>query len=338
MAGGIKGLSKVQIGAEGTAGTAVAATAILRSAFAAPDDQRSLVFPAEDIGYASGNDRTYTPYLLGRLDIPEREATFEQLPYTLAAGIKSVVAGAADGVGSGKIYAYPLPTNTYPAAPKTYTLESGDNQQAEEMEHSFVSEFVLSGQERQAMMIKDTWQGRQWTTANFTAGLTAPTVEPILFQKAKLFIDAEGGTLGATQVSASLLALTASIKTGWIPNFTGDGELYFTDAEFVRDQMEVLINITFRHNASSVAEKANWRNEVARQLRIAVEGSTLVTPGTAYSKKTLLIDAAGKWERFEPLGERNGMMISNGIFRARYNAAANLFASLTVVNALAALP
>jgi hypothetical protein len=336
MAGGIKGLSKIQIGAEGTAGTAVPATTVMRSAFAAPDDQRPLTFPTEDIGYLSGVDRSYIPYLAGRLAIPAREATFEQLPYTLAAGIKNVVTGVADGVGGGKIYAYPLPllsANTI----STYTIESGDNQQAEEMEYSFVSEFTIAGETQGALMINDTWQGRQWTPAAFTGALSAPDVEPILFQKGKLYIDAVGGTLGNTLISSTLMGMTLSVKTGWVANFTGDGELYFTNIEHVADQMEVLLNITFRHNATAVTEKANWRAQTARQLRLAFTGSALAA-GTAYSAKTFLIDLAGKWERFEPLGERNGMMISTGIFRARYNATADLFANLTAVNALASLP
>jgi hypothetical protein len=336
MAGGIKGLSKIQIGAEGTAGTAVPATTVMRSAFAAPDDQRPLTFPTEDIGYLSGVDRSYIPYLAGRLAIPAREATFEQLPYTLAAGIKNVVTGVADGVGAGKIYAYPLPllsANTI----KTYTIESGDNQQAEEMEYAFVSEFTIAGETQGALMVNDTWQGRQWTPAAFTGALSAPEVEPILFQKGKLYIDAVGGTLGNTLISSTLMGMTLSVKTGWVANFTGDGELYFTNIEHVADQMEVLLNITFRHNATAVTEKANWRAQTPRQLRLAFQGSALAA-GTTYSAKTFQIDLAGKWERFEPLSERNGMMISTGIFRARYNATADLFANLTVVNALASLP
>jgi hypothetical protein len=335
MAGGIKGLTKIQLGAEATAGTAVAATALLRGAYAPPDDQRAVTFPAEDIGYISGVDRTYVPYLLGRLELPEREATFEQLPYTFAAGIKNVVTGVADGVGAGKIYAYPMPTTSTNTI-KTYTIESGDNQQAEEMEYAFVSEFTLSGQERQALMVKDTWQGRQWSTTNFTGAIAVPSVEEILFQKTKLYIDAVAGTLGTTLISSSLLAMTLSVRTGWTPNFTGDGNLYFTDIEHIAEQTEVLLNVTLRHNATAVSEKAAWRAQTARQLRLQIDGSAL-TAGTGYSAKALRIDLAGKWERFEPLSERNGMMVSNGIFRARYNSTASLFANLTVVNALASL-
>lgn len=336
MAGGIKGFSKIQLGAEGTPGTAVPATTVLRSSFAGPDDQRPVTFPDEDLGYVSGVDQTYVPYLLGRLAIPERRATFEQLPYTLAAGVKSVVTGVADGAGSGKIYAYPMPYDAYPSLPKTYTLEAGDNQQAEELEYGFVSEFTLSGEERQPLMISDVWQGRQWTPTAFTAGQTAPTIEEILFQKGKLYIDAVSGTLGATQMTASFLAMNLAVKTGWVPNFTGDGNLYYTDIEHTREGMEVLLNLTIRHNANSVAERAAWRAQTARKLRLAFEGSAL-SAGTTYSYKTFRIDLAGKWERFEPISERNGMMVSNGIFRARYDATANLFANFTVVNTLASL-
>jgi hypothetical protein len=130
--------------------------------------------------------------------------------------------------------------------------------------------------------------------------------------------------------------MSLAVKTGWVPNFTADGELYYTDLEHVKDQMEVLLNITLRHNAAAVTEIANWRAQTARQLRIQINGSAL-DQGTSYNSKALRIDLAGKWERFEPIGERNGMMVSNGIFRARYNATANLFANITVVNALASL-
>ena len=44
----------------------------------------------------------------GSLAMAATPATFEQLPHILEAGIKSVGTGAADGAGTGKIYAYPI--------------------------------------------------------------------------------------------------------------------------------------------------------------------------------------------------------------------------------------
>ena len=67
-------------------------------------------------------------------------------------------------------------------------------------------------------------------------------------------------------------------------------------------------------------------------------GSTLVTAGTGFTTKVLRIDLAGKWEKFEKLGEENGNDILTGTFRSRYNATEAAFAEIKVVNELATVP
>jgi hypothetical protein len=334
---GVDGFRKMQLGAEATAGTAVAATAIWRGKASMSDDRRVVMFPEEDIALASGDSRTYTPLYDAGIEFPETEMTFEQ-PYPYEAGIKAVGTGVADGAGSGRIYAYPFPTtaaslNTL----RTYTIEAGDNQQAEEMEYSFVESFKISGKPGEALKHTSTWRGRQWTTTTFTSALSLPTVETILASKGKLYIDTVGGTLGATQVSASLLGMELSAKTGWRPVNTGDGYLYFSGVEFVRELLEVVLQLTFRHNASAVSEKAAWRAETARKLRLQYDGSAL-TAGTKYSTKALRIDMAGKWEKFERISADGGIHTSTGVFRARNDSTANLFAVIEFCNALATLP
>ena len=51
------------------------------------EDQREVVFVEEDVGYISGLDRTNTPKYLAAIEFEEIPATFEQLPYILAAGV-----------------------------------------------------------------------------------------------------------------------------------------------------------------------------------------------------------------------------------------------------------
>ena len=68
-----------------------------------------------------------------------------------------------------------------------------------------------------------------------------------------------------------------------------------------------------------------------------MEGSALATPGN-YTYKTLIIDLAGKWEKFAALGDQDGDNVLTGTFRARYNSDAALFAEFVVVNALTVLP
>jgi hypothetical protein len=109
---GIKDFRKFQLGREvkhgGAAGTAVAATALMRGPWVGVDDT-PVTFPPDPIGYQVESDRSYIPYVLGSIKQGPEPATFEQLPLTLAAAIRAVEVGQADGAGSGKIYHYPWP-------------------------------------------------------------------------------------------------------------------------------------------------------------------------------------------------------------------------------------
>lgn len=333
---GIRRLRKLQLGLETTAGTAVAATTIWRG-MGTIEDQREVVFPEEDIGYLSGVDRQYQPKLLGALTMDEVPATYEQLPYILAAGVENIVTGVADGSGSGKIYQYDFPT-TAANTVKTYTIEGGDNQEAEEMEYAFVESFTLTGAPTEAVMMGAEWKGRQVTVSAFTTTATLPTVEEVLFGKSLLYLGTSGATLGTAGnlISNTLLGFELEATTGLAPVFSGDGQLYFSFTKNIGP--EVTLNITFEHNASAAAEKVIWRAGTARKLQLKVTGSTLTTAGTAYSVKTLLVNLAGKWEKFDKIDEQDGNDIVTGTFRARYNSTATLFAQLIVVNELASLP
>lgn len=336
MMAGIRALRKIQLGLEVTPGTPVAATALWRGK-GTIEDGGEVKFPEEDLGYVSGVDRSYIPMLLAKLSLDEVEATFEQLPYVLAAGVKNVVTGAADGVGTSKIYSYPFPTTSKNTI-KTYTIEGGDDVQEEEMEYSFVEAFKLTGKANEAVMMQSDWLGRQVTPSTYTGSIAVPSVEDILFQKGKLYIDAVGGTIGGTQKSNTFLGMDLSVKTGWKAQPAGDGFLYFSFAKFVGNPvMEILLKITFEHDSTSVAEKAARLAQTPRQIRLDFDGNAVATPGTLYSTKKLRIDLAGKWETFDKLDEDDGNDIVTGTFRARYNSTAALFASITVVNELTAL-
>lgn len=328
---GVRALRKIQLGLETTAGTAVAATALWRG-MGTIEDQRETVFPEEDIGLLSGADRTYVPKLLAALTLDETEATFEQLGYPLSAGVKNVVSGSADGSGSGKIYTYDFATNAQ-ATVKTYTLEGGDDQQEEEMEYSFVTAFTLKGVAGEAWKVSSDWQGRQVAPSTFTAAIAVPTVEEMLFSKTKLYIDAT--TIGTTQKTQTLLEASLDVKTGITPVFTADGQLYFS---FTKQVMpEVVLEVTFEHDGTAVAEKAAWRAGTTRLIQLKCEGSTLTTAGTTYSVKTAIINLAGKWEKFDKLGESDGNDVVKGTLRARYHSTSGQFATIILVPELASL-
>lgn len=330
---GVTRLQRIQLGAEVTAGTAVAATAIWRGR-GAFQDLVEPQFTEEHVGYLPPVQRSHIPFVQGQLAMDEVEATFEQLPYILMAGVKSVT-GVQDGTGTDYIYTFTFPT-TAANTIKTYTLEHGDNQQAEEMAFCFVTDFRIAGAFKESMKMQATWVGRQLGTTTFTGAISMPTVEDILFQTGKIYIDDQGGTIGTTQKSNTLISCGLDVMTGLAPYFAADGQLYFSGQESVGP--EVSLDLRFKHDGTAVAEIANWRARTARLVRLIFEGSDVATPGTTYSKMTLIIDVAGTWRTFSAIEDQDGNSVVTGSLRCEYNPTAALFAEIVVVNELSALP
>ena len=142
MAEGIVSLRKTQFGPEATAGTAVAATSVQRLITNGPKNDSPVEFVNEHIGYLSPVNRTVQPKLAASIAFDDSPLTFEQCLYPFSAGIKTVAA-VADGAGSGKVWTYAFPT-TAANTIKTYTIESGDNIQAREMEYSFCESITIT--------------------------------------------------------------------------------------------------------------------------------------------------------------------------------------------------
>ena len=330
---GVKLLRKIILGKETTAGTAIATTTVWRGT-GTLEDQREVIHVDEDIGYLGKVTRTNTPKLQGAITT-EGDATFEQLIHIMNAGVKSVASGSTDTGGSGKIWAFPFPTTT-PNTIKSYTIEGGDNQQAEEMEYSFVRKFSIQGAGGEPLKVSADWLGRQITPTDFTtSGVTVPTVETINFGKGKLYIDAITGTQGTTQITNSFIDMTLNVNTGWQPVYTGDGNKYFSFPKCVGP--EIMLDVTFEHDTTGVAQIAAWRAETAQLVRVIFTGSA-VTAGATYASKALVIDLAGKIEKVTPLKDADGNDIVTVTYRGAYDSTASKFATITVVNLVSTLP
>lgn len=329
---GSRALRKLQLGTETTAGTPVAATALWRG-MGTIHDMREVVFPSEDVGYLGGTTRSYIARYWSELSMPEVEATYEQVGYILSAGISAATA-SADGTGSGYIYEYIAPTtaqNTH----ATYTIEGGDDQQAEEFDYAFVKSFSLSGEGQGALMMSAEWTGRVTSDSTFTTGVALPTVEEILVNNATLYIDDTTGSIGGTAVADTLFGFSLDVNTGVTEYWAVDGSKDFSITKFTED--EWILNVTYEHNASAVSEKDNYQAGTPRQIRLKCEGTDLSSTGTDYSKKTLLIDVAGVYEDWSALEEQDGNDIINAVLRVRYDNDASLKAKITVVNEAASL-
>lgn len=330
---GSKALRKLQLGKESVAGTPVAATTIWRG-MGMLKDQREKNYPEENVGIMGGTLRSYVARQWGELSMPAVEATYEQLPYLFEAGV-AIETPTQDGTGSGYIYNYLAPTTSLPTT-RTYTIEGGDNQQAEEFDYCFVKRIVLSGEGQGALMMSADWLGREVTNTTFTPALSIPSVSEIIFNNATLYIDDSGGTIGSTQVSDTLFKAELDYTTGLSEYWAVDGSLDFSIVKFVPD--EIKLKLTYEHNSSAVTEKGKWRTNDIRLVRLSFPGAALGTPGTTYSTKTFILDMAVNYDDFSELGENNGNDIYEIEATVRYSETDALKLDATIVNELSVLP
>jgi len=330
---GIKSLSKIQLGQEVTAGTPVAATALWMGR-GKMEDLREPTRPDEDVALLVPTTNIYTPWKGASLAMEDIEATFEQFPYILSASLEKVVDGVADGAGSGLSYTYDI-AEAAEQLPQTYTIEGGDDTQAEEMEYAYVESFKLTGGPKAAVMMGATWQGRQVTKTSFTGAVAIPIVEHVLFGKSTLSIDTVGGTFGDTEVSSVLLGFDLAMQDFFSQVPAANGDLYFAflKAKF----LDGSLGIRFEHNSDAVAEKDKWVANTPSLIQIRILGDLLETAGTAYTNKELTMNFAGYWEDFGPLEADEGNNVLTGQFRIAYDKTAGTAGQILVVNELAAL-
>ena len=322
----------IQLGRETVAGTEVDATTLYRGS-ATWTDETEVTFVEENVGYLSGVDRTYIAKKSSLAEFDDHEATFEQILYWLDGGIDGAITGTNSG--SGYIYTYVMPEQaTDSQTPATYTIEMGDSQAEEQAVGCIVEEFTISGAPDEPLKISGSWRGQQLAAGTRTAGLsgTLPTVEEIMFNKGKLYIST-GATYGS-QLTGTWVGFNLNVKTGWVYYSTGDGNLYPTNRKNVGS--EVTCEITFEHDANTVAERAAFRAQTHRNVHMIFEGNALTTPGS-YTYKTLIINLQGKYEDFSGFDDQDGDNVVTGTLRCRYNDTSKKFVDFVVVNETASL-
>lgn len=325
---GIKALRKIQMGRETTPGTKVDADIVWRGVGMIKDNIE-VVFPKEDIGMLVPAGRTYISRYEASLQLGENEATFEQLPHLFEMGIKSVSPTTdSNGVFT---YTYTMPYASTDLVASTdlatYTIEGGDNAGEEEFGYGFARSIQLTGSAGQALMVSAEIIGRKVDPGTYTANVALADVEEILFSGGRLYLDDVKAFPATTQISNQLLGMSLSINTGWLPVYTADGNLYFS---FIKQTTpEVTLQITFEHDTTAIAEKAAWRAQTPRVMRLAFYGS---------SHKKVWFDIAGMWKSFDVLGEQDGNDIVSGTFVGTYNATVGNIFRATITNALSALP
>lgn len=345
MATGVTSLEKTLIGVEALAGASTDAPTTHWRGMGDIQDRQEIVFPPERVGIIGMTTRSYIPRTGSEIPL-EGDATYEQLPYIFNAGIYATT--PTTDASSAQIRTWNVQYASSDALAttdlNTLVVEHGDNIDVEVARYVFIREYTLSGRQGEGMTISAVGQGRAPSTSSgFTAVGTTDLENPaetILFSKVALYIDDSTGTIGATQKSETILDMTFRHTTGWVAMDAKDGRLDFSNIKHIDDEM--MLDITFEHNSVAIAEKAAWRAQTERAIRLQFTGSALTTTdgGATYDTKAFRMNLYGKWQSFgaDGLEEQDGDNIYRGTFKVAYSAAAAAKASFVVVNEVATLP
>jgi len=342
MTVGISALGKTLIGQETTNGGSTDAPTTHWRGMGVIKDTSRVVFPPEKVGKLGGTSRSYIPETGSEVPL-DGDAIYEQLPYIFdAAFYKTTPVASTDGSQQVRTWTVQAASSDPIASSDLGTLvvQTGDNIDVEIARYVFVREFTLAGAQGEAMSVSAVGQGQQPSTSAFAAvGDTdlQNAAESVLFSKVGLYIDPSTDAAGTTQVSETILDMSLKVTTGWVALPAKDGRLDFSNLKHVDD--EILLDVTFEHNASSVTAKANWRAQTEKALRLQWTGSALTSTDT-YDTKTQIVDLWGKWDTFgaDGLGDQDGDNIYKGTFRARWCAASGLKARFINVTEVATLP
>ena len=336
MAAGVPGrkeLRSIRLRAEATPGATATPRYLWRGNGEMPKDDREIVFVEQQVGIFGGVDDAYTPKHMGHLELAETEATFEQLAdLFMMAGLGTFGggnrAGSAQGAsGSTTIFTLPVPVSSGPVT-YAYTVEAGDDAEAEVMPYTLAEEVKLAWKGGEAMKVSASLMGRYVERTNavgsFSAVGTLPSVEYIL-SSGSVWLTPSGSGFGTGLMpSGNLLEGELTFKPAWTPKFPVDsGTTYFHTAVFTGIEIEG--QFTFEHQATgtysgagSTGQKQKFRDMLPQLVRLQWPGGA-IPEGTTVLNKLLQIDLPIKYSEIESLDDIDGNDVLAMSFLSKYN-------------------
>jgi hypothetical protein len=317
---------------ESTPGTPATPRYQWRGLFGMPDDQREVVNVEELVGIFGGTDRSYIPKEYAELALGESELTFEEAPLLFAAAGFGSAGGSAQGAsGSAVVFEFAIPVGTAPTT-QSFTIEAGDNVQAEQMTYCIVRELKISFPGGEAIKAEATWMARSVGSANAVGsfsnvGTLVSPVEVILSGRGSVYMNpaVSGATFGATRgTPGNVLGGEITFSDMWTAKYPVDaGALPFHTAVWVGCTIEGELTYEVQDVGTTGAmgtagQRQAWRNQQAQLMRLNFPGGTIPI-GTTYSTKLLRIDLPIKYTKFDPLDDQDGNAIVTAQFFSKYN-------------------
>jgi len=341
---GLKAFRRIQISnAEDTPGTAEAATEMLHGTLGTFEDENELHRPEEE-------RNSIALYFEDDEFVSEKAAAvwtgdlnFRQILYALLMTIRgNVTPTQPDSEDQPLTYLWTLtPALTAANTPDvtngidTFTLEYGDDTQAWEMAYCFGTQLEISGAPNEVCQFSLNITGDKKTDTTFTGALSAAAVQRFPFNLAKFYLDAPGGTMGATQKTGLLRGFTWTLDAKFAAFYTADGDLSY--GAVVEDKKSVALKLTYKWGSDADTERGFYDARTTRLARIELNGQTELDSGES-NPPYLQLDQAIRYEDWPTWGDDEGASTFEVNAYSVYNSDYGKLFEVALLNALSALP
>jgi hypothetical protein len=302
---GSKAYRFIQYGKEtpATHGTHVAATKILLGTLPLPRDIEPTRIE-ENIGVRAKASRNaiYQKRIQG-WPLTIDESYYQALPMLFSMCVKGAVTAALGKTGQSD-YTWdftPGLTKATEPDPDSFTIEIGDDKRSFEVGYVMASSLKFSGQigANQAVKISaDLFGDYVEPDITKTAGLTLPTVVPIMANNTRFYADTAWSGKGVSNLDGIIRSWELEIIGGAVQDFGGNA-IYPTEHHMTYVDWKLALQLEDNDDADDFYDW--YRAQTAMALRIKVPGPQIGT-GDTYN---LQFDLWGAPSAAEPMGAEN---------------------------------
>ncbi|MGH2478200.1 MAG: hypothetical protein ACRDHW_00875 [Ktedonobacteraceae bacterium] len=293
---------RVQVGAETTIGTAVAAGKLLQCYDWTPAIQADIA--------------AYTP--TGHKYITEQEENAEWIETTiggyldfngvvyLLAGAMGAITPASHGASTTAKDWIVTPPITGSVAPQTYTVMQGDSVRARKWAYGLISEFGYKGDRKSPFTVSSKMLGQPLQDGiTLTASPTAVALAPAVGKMFDVYLDTASGGIGTTQLLRVLsieFAMTNIYGPLWVLNRSTVGFTAHVDL-MPKSTFKILLEA----DANGMTPLSYLQSGATSYLRVQAQGNQIASDGPGAISNTFTHDAAIKVGKPDPFSDNQGV-------------------------------
>ncbi len=321
-------LRKIQLGKQtGGLSTAVAATVRLMAVTDAEVSIVDEVLQPEELGIVAPMSQAaqVEQHAEGSWT---QQASYQDLAYLLH-GVFGTV-GSSAAASTTYVWKHAVAVSTTPT-PFVYTIEYGAPSAEYQVTGGILNNLEISGEAGGVWEMSVEVLGKAVVAEALTTGLDIRSVDLIRMSDTKLYVDTWTGTMGSTEVPATLISFAANFSPQYhLKTFAGS----LTPTSYGADRWEGTLETVLEFNASAKAYvDALLSGKVQRQIQIeATQGSGATAREATIQFCGTLIDGATLFE------DRDGNITVSLNWKGTYNSTFGGWLTVAAKNELSALP